>query len=402
MNALDERIIAAVLRVSDLADEYDADLTPIAEAVTVRANLASSILKFQAAKALNLSSTKPVTSNKDFIRTLMVLCVFKFVERGAVMASITPNCKELEKALDVPITSITTFDDANIGTRCMELYNIMKNASAVLTNIKPADFTQMLGTITDYNDILASPKKAIEKRKALGTDAIHGFVLECQGHMKNIVKIFHSYLPDAAHLADVAATIGKPLNKRHISIACKYSDSDTGVLLKGVKTTVTNGIDTFVKYSTVRGWSRFFSLISDSWTITSEHETFQSDTQTKVGVDQTHVARFFIKLIKNDPENGGDPEVTTGSLSLLVYIKSSLEPAAGAQNSIPANNYVNTTDEDGEDYIDSLKPGTLQGVVYLDGYNPVPYITEIKAGETVVIKIYLEPASAPDNPTPDS
>ena len=396
MKTTDELIIAACYRLSDLGDVYDTQLTPIHEAVAVRSLLADGLLKVEAAKALNLSSTKAVTYNKEFLQKVMVLCIFKFVERSAVMANITPNCEELFKSLDIKITTITDIKDSQIGTRCMELFNIMKKNAAILTNIKPADFTQMLGTITDYTAVLAAPREAIKTRKGFGTDLVHGFVLDCQVQMNNLVKIFHSYLPDAAHAADVDAKIGSSPSKRHTSIAVHYSASDTEVPLQNVKTTVTNGIETFIKYSTVNGWSRFYSLTTDNWNITSERETYMPDTQKDVGVDKKHLAKFRIVLTKIDPDGGTDPDATTGSLTLIAYIKSTQAPAAGAQNSIQSENYVGTTDEDGEDYFDGRKPGPLQGVVYLENFIPVPYTVDIKAGENVVIKIYLEP----DNSSP--
>ena len=404
MKTTDELIIAACYRLSDLGDVYDTQLTPIHEAVAVRSLLADGLLKVEAAKALNLSSTKAVTYNKEFLQKVMVLCIFKFVERSAVMANITPNCEELFKSLDIKITTITDIKDSQIGTRCMELFNIMKKNAAILTNIKPADFTQMTQVMDDYNAILAAPKTAIEKRKASGTDIIHSLVIEAQGHMKNLVKIFHSYLPDNAHLADVAARIGRPSSVRYTSIALHILDSVGHMPLRKVKCTLTNGTDTIIRYSSRKGFIRFYSLPNALWTITLDYPDYQSYYQKEIATVEKQIVRININLVKNaapdDPSV--DPDVTMGSLTTLVYYKSSQAPAAGAQNSIQSANYVGTTDEDGEDYCGELKIGTIQGVVYLEGYIPVPYSVEIKAGENVVIKIYLEPASAPDNNTPDS
>jgi len=404
MTAMDEQIIAAVLRVKSVADDFDAQLILIPEAVTVRSNLDDTLLKFDAAKAVNLSNITNVTSAKDIAQKIMVDCIFKFTERSAVVASITPDCKELELALDVPRSSITEYDDANISTRCLELFNIMKKNAAIFTNIKPADFTQMTQVMDDYNAILAAPKTAIEKRKASGTDIIHSLVIEAQGHMKNLVKIFHSYLPDNAHLADVAARIGRPSSVRYTSIALHILDSVGHMPLRKVKCTLTNGTDTIIRYSSRKGFIRFYSLPNALWTITLDYPDYQSYYQKEIATVEKQIVRININLVKNaapdDPSV--DPDVTMGSLTTLVYYKSSQAPAAGAQNSIQSANYVGTTDEDGEDYCGELKIGTIQGVVYLEGYIPVPYSVEIKAGENVVIKIYLEPASAPDNNTPDS
>ncbi len=403
MTALDELNYNAKKRVLAVCVDNQAKINLIPEAVIEQNNLIDIMDDVEDAKGISLLTTAEITAIKDSLREAMVETVFDRVLYSAVKAGQV-DLPKLELLLSIPKSSITQLDDTLIGTRCQELYKIMDTNAAVLTNLKPADFTAMQAAIKAFNDANGSPKDIIEKRKIFGNKLIHQLLIKADKPEENLIKIFKSQIKESADAIISAARIGRPVGSRYTSIVLSILDSVGLMALRKVKCTLTNGTDTVVKYSTAKGNIRFYSLPNALWTATLEYPDYQTYYQKDIATVEKNILRISINLVKNAPPDDPsvDPDVTTGSLTTLVYFKNNEEPAAGAQNSIQSANYVGTTDEDGEDYCGELKVGTIQGVIFMEGYIPVPYTIEIKAGENVIQKIYLEPVTAPDNPTPDS
>ena len=218
-------------------------------------------------------------------------------------------------------------------------------------------------------------------------------------------RLFYSYLPAKIAAFDAANYIGKSSGRRSLSLVNHYTEKVTGVALRNVRVTISNGVKTIVKYSSKLGYARFYGVEPDNWTMTSEHETFDSDTKTNIGIDNKHIERFDIKLQKKpfsaDPSPIPISDATTGSLATSVFIKSTGLPQPNVQITIPSLNYVSNTDENGEDHVDEILPGTYLGIIYLAGYFSIPFQIVIVAGQTFEQKFYLESAAAPDDPTPE-
>ena len=316
----------------------------------------------------------------------MIDLIYMYQLRACVRAHQIPNV-ELELSLDLPRTYISENDDATVAVKAEEIKKIMKDNLALLPNILPADITDMEDAIAAYNAALSAPKIAIDDRKAFGSDPIPDLINDSDIPKNNIGKLVHSYLPDLAHDFDIIARIGKSTGVRHTSIAVQYTDDATGVHLKNIKCTITKGQETIIKKSTKTGWVRAYSLDSGNWIVTSEDPEYTTDIQTNVGVDEDHIERFYIKLKKKDPN---DPETTTGAYDLFAYDKVTLAPLPGVQVSIPELDYVNTTDEDGEDTKDMITPGQYTGTLFLTGYLPLDFVFTIEAAKTTTLQLYLE------------
>ncbi len=388
-----------------LLEANDTDLQTITLYPPLKTKLDNKMTLCRAAKQRQYDQTGYITTDKGVLHAIMVGVIFTNIGNSCVQA-YNLGKPDLAKALDKNLTYLTSGSFARSVGRCTELLNFIIANNTTLTIVTPADVTAMTKAIKDFNTIINMPKSEIKARKAEGTDPIPGLLNDVDEIKYFIGKLLHAQRPDLAHKWDDEIKVGSPTGVRHTSIAVQYTDSETGVPIKNVKTTLDNGVNKYIKTSSKNGWSRAYSLSSDNYSVTSEHASFVTDTKTGIGINNRKMVTLFIKLQKKTITTGGgsstDPEATTGILSTFVFIKSSGEPQPGVQISIPDLNYVNTTDEDGEDYLDEIKPGSYVGTIYLEGYNPIPFNIVIVAGQTLIQKFYLEPASAPDNNTPNS
>ncbi len=389
MIAIYELMLAALYRVKNVCQLNDAALLLIPEAVIERDRLDNIIIRIEDAKAINMADLSNIAVNKEIIQKIMVDTVHRFALRASVKANQINNT-ELEVALGIPRSAITENDDAAMATKCEELMKIMKNNLLTLTNLEQADIDAMVLAIKNYKNVLAAPKDAAELRKAQGTDALDVLFVESDIPKNNIIKIFHSYLPAQAHTMDIAARIGKPIGARYTSVAVLIFDAVGKMPLKGVKCTITDGTDTFVKSSTYRGWVRYYSLPNALWSLTIEYHGYKTVIHENIATIEKKMVSLKFDLEKETTDTG-DPETTTGIIATTVYLKEGGTAQGGVQISIPGLNYVSTTDEDGEDYSDENPPGDYPGTIFFEGYKLITFIATVKAGQTTTLKFYLEP-----------
>jgi hypothetical protein len=85
-----------------------------------------------------------------------------------------------------------------------------------------------------------------------------------------------------------------------------------------------------------------------------------------------------------------DPETTTGMLELLLLLKDSMAPAAGVNFVIVSLSISESSDEDGEIYIDGLAPGTYHGKLSMEGYKDIEFDLTIEAGKTCSMQFLME------------
>ena len=85
-----------------------------------------------------------------------------------------------------------------------------------------------------------------------------------------------------------------------------------------------------------------------------------------------------------------DADTTTGILELLILFKDSMEAAAGVGLVIAALSISETSDVDGEIYIDALAPGTYQGHLSMEGYKDIDFEFIIEAGKTCALQFLME------------
>ena len=85
-----------------------------------------------------------------------------------------------------------------------------------------------------------------------------------------------------------------------------------------------------------------------------------------------------------------DTETTTGILDMLVLEKDTLHPLADVGFVIPSLNISESSDEDGDIYIDEIVPGGYKGKLHAEGYKDVDVDLVVKVGETTGLQFLME------------
>jgi hypothetical protein len=340
------------------------------------------------AKQKQFEQTGYITGDKGYHKNLVGETIWKFANRGSSQAFVL-NKPDLAAALDKPLGFILRGKGGDVLGKATDLYNLMKQNESILTEIKVADFTEMEDVLKDYNDILNAPKEEIKEKKTEGTDPIPGLLDEVDVIKNHIGKMIQSYF---AHLYSKWVEIikvGSPMGVRKLVLVALFTDETTKVELRRIKVTMAKGENTFVKYSSKKGYVRFYSLENGNYALTAEHNEYKTFSKADIGIDENHIEKLEVKLQLNEVSDS-DTDTTTGILSLIVYDKETGEPLAGVINSIPALNHSNTTDEDGEDYADGADPGDYQGTLFCEGKKPLNYTFTSEAGKTTTLKLYME------------
>lgn len=297
MKSTEELRFDALIRARDFCILNNIALSAITEYAALKALLDSCIANIISARAINMADISNFAVAKSIAMNTMVDAVFKFMLRGAVKAAEINNA-DLEHLLNHPITYFQIHDAATVGVRCTEIKNIINTNIGVLTNIEPADVLAMEAAIAAFELLLNAPKEAIDNRKALGTARIKELLDISDAPRNNIGKVIYSYLPILVNGWVKAITVGISSSVRHTSIVIKFTDEMTGVVLKNVKCTFNNELETIVKMSTKRGYARVFSLLTGNWSAKCEHPVYTTQTIVNIGVDDLHIARYAVVLKK--------------------------------------------------------------------------------------------------------
>ena len=242
---------------------------------------------------------KVATPDKGKQKIKMCDTVIKFASRGCVKANMEGEAL-LEAGLNKPLSYVLQANDDLAKSRCIDLKDLMKTNLTVLDNLDAADITEMEDAIADFSDIKKEPKKLRDDRKTEGTDPIPGLLDQLDVPKMYMGKLIHSYAPALAASWDQNVKVGKPLGTRHLSLVAVYKDEITVAPLVKVKVTVTNGVKTFVKFSTEKGSVRFYGLESGNWTMTAEHEMYEKDVVENIKIVEEETAKFDIRLQKLD------------------------------------------------------------------------------------------------------
>ncbi|MEI6124305.1 MAG: hypothetical protein WCQ95_11845 [Bacteroidota bacterium] len=327
MKVHDKLRLDALHRIQNLCDTYAVPLALILEFTPLKALLDGIITKIEVARAINAQNITNFTTTKEVTCITMAETVYKFMLRGAIKAAEL-NLSGLEKSLSIAKYQIIKSDDAGIAVKCEEIKEILKTNITVLTNILPANITTMETVIHAYNLALDAPKEAIDKRSIFGTHAVNKLLNEADAHKINMGKIFHAYLPaDVAAAFDLAAKIGKPTGRRHLSIHLNFLDVDTGGPVINVKTTFTKGSLSETRTSSKRGSIQIYSLEVGAWTATCESEIYKTVSQTNIDVQDKQTVHLLFKLIKKTtPDDGTTPlPLSYASINGKMYNSVTLE-----------------------------------------------------------------------------
>ena len=330
MNTYNKLRLSSLHRIQDLCIANATALTAVTDYPPLKVSFDSGVTKIEIARAINEQNISNFATVKDANSLIMVETTYKYMLRGAFKASEL-HLPGLEKLLNIKKSKITSLDDDAIAVKCTEIKEILNTNIATLTNILPADITSIDDAIKAYKLSINSPKEAIDNRSNYGTKAIDKLFNDVEPHKINMGRVFHSYLPaDAASAFDLAAKIGKPSGRRHVSIIMKFRDADTGDPVINVTTTFTKGSLTEIKKSSKRGCIQIYSLEVGAWTATSVSEIYNTVVNTNISVGDKRTARITLKLQKKVQPDDGTTPVTTGYGNGYgtMYDSVSLEPIA--------------------------------------------------------------------------
>ncbi len=309
--------------------EHDTELSTITLYPDLKTGFTNYLAKLKTAILNQNVNIKVITTNKSLIKETLNATMVKYMLRASIQAHQLGKV-EIEDALNLSENHILYTPDNLAATTAQNLYNLMNANAAVLTILKPADFTEMQAAIDSFTSIQVLPVKNIQHKKAVGTGLIPMLLDEVDIYKSLIGKLIHSYLPALAADWDDTVKVGKPAGTRHISIIMKFRDADTGDPVINVTTTFTKGSLTEVRKSTKRGCIQIYTLEVGAWTATSVSEIYNTVVNTNISVGDKRTARITLKLQKKVQPDDGTTPVTTGYGNGygVMYNSVSLEPIA--------------------------------------------------------------------------
>ena len=276
-------------------DENTGLYTPILTFPPVNAAHKEHYHDLEAAMELQGYNIEPYTATKSVVKELMVSTIMTFADKGYVQAGIL-GLSELAKSLDITSTYLYGKSDEDAKINCTNIKNIIKTNIAELDEVTAADVVTMESIITKFSDYQVMPAKKISIRKSEGTEQINVLINVLDEDRKKLTKIVSGYTPEKLDAYLEIIKIGKPEGIRKLALRVKYTDVDTHVPVTKVKVTLTNGMQTIVKYTTKKGFVSFYSVPTGTWKVTAEHPLYQKDVIEKIGIDEKHVERFTVAL----------------------------------------------------------------------------------------------------------
>lgn len=284
-------------KVQDFNIEHAAEFSTIPEYVVEENKLNNNVTKAEEGMQQQTIDIKSITFEKNIVRDFAIKNVLKYALRASVKAEQAGE-EELSNALDVPLYKVDKLADEALSLKLDEMKDRMKNNLIILTNLTQDDIDEMEDSIGNYNDIKLEPQEAIDKRKTKGTGKMKHFLDLTEKQRKNMGKLIKSYFPN--YVSDWEGVIAPDDSTgiRHESIEITYKDFAIGVVLRNVKSTITDGIKTTIKYSSPLGYVRASSLENGNYTITSEYPGYVVDVRNNIPIEDGKIYKIEIKLTK--------------------------------------------------------------------------------------------------------
>ena len=310
----------------------------------------------------------------------MIIIVTHFWQIAQIKAH-SVNATDLIAALNLPKTYLKKADDDVVGVRAEEIKNIIKNNLTILTNILPADITEMEEAIAYYALLEPAPKDAIDYRKVKGTDPIPDLLDKAEIPRDYLGKIFHTSLPEYIVQYEKAIKIGQPANQRHISAIITYFDAETGTPMRNVIATFTHSDEVYTKKSTKKGNARFTSLPTGNYSLTSQIKNYTPVTKNNIAINDNHKLKLNIKLQKIVP---------TATLHLLVGDKETAAPLNQVKLLIPSIGITLFTNENGTIQKSDIPPATYQALLSQPGYKNIDFTFTLDPHKTLDLEFLME------------
>jgi hypothetical protein len=367
-------------RAADFLAKYNTLLTAIATYAAIKAKFDAKRGEINDAKQIQFEETTEVTATKNIYHVKLIGTMFSLSNKASSQA-FGADKPDLAAALDKPLVYFAGATEEDLIGRAKAVRKIFSDNAAVLTEITAADLIEIDKEIKDFENSQSLPKAVIKGKKAEGTDPLPRLFDEMDEVKHFMGNLIQGNLPDLFATWTTEIKVGKPIGTHKTSAVMHYTDAATGVPLRNIKVTITNGDVTLTKLSTKKGYVRLMSLKSDNYTITSEYPTFETDIRNNVGISADHIERLEIKLVKKIP---------TGTLDVTVFDKESAKPRQGVTLTIAKLKYTATSDENGKLFKNDIPPDTYEGILSLDGYQTIDFTFTIEGGKTNVLEFYLE------------
>jgi len=187
-----------------------------------------------AAGIVQEDDTSGNTEMSIFTKKNMAKTVIKFAKRGVVKARNANNLV-LAEELDQPITYITRAPKTTAVQRAKDMRNAMNSNLVILTNITPANITQIDGTITAYDNVKDNPTIARQIKKAQGTMVLPPNYDLADAVVENMYNLVWSYFEDIKPaMVDELSLAMQILNTgiRHTSVIVHVTD-EAGKIIPG-------------------------------------------------------------------------------------------------------------------------------------------------------------------------
>jgi hypothetical protein len=379
MNQLQKQRDHANLRGSDVLTEHDAvlilnDLYP-----TLKAAFNGNMASILAAKQKQFLQVKPITESKKNIRTKLVNTIFDFSCIACTQAGNLGRV-DLETALAHPLSYLSKANDDDLIGRATDLKNIMNDNRTVLTKITVGNVTTMTTVIDDFVDIVNAPKEEIKEKKGEGTSQLPGLLDENDEIKTRISRLLKAAFPDISIEWETAIEVGQPTGTRKLSLVIRYTDATTGAFLRGVVTQLQIRDEIIEEESTIKGYSRFYSLEKGNYIITSKLTGYTDDVETNVGVYDDKITKLNIEM---------EASVVSGSANIYVMDKVTGEGKKGVTISFAGLNVTGETDDNGNSNL-KLPEGTHKGKATLLNYKNVNFTITIKGRQELDITLLIE------------
>jgi hypothetical protein len=369
-------------RGSDFLTENDTELKTNNLYLPLKASFNAKMALMAVAKQKQFEQVTPITNDKNLLREVVVNTVFPLASKACVQAYAL-NKAELGESLDHPVTFLSKTSDGDLVGRASDLLKIMSDNIGILTQLDADDITAMQTAISDFDAIKDRPQAEIKNKKDYGTDPIPGLLDAIDVDKHSFTKLIQSSFAHLYPNWKDKIKVGAPIGVRKTSMIIRYFDLRTGALLTKVKSSVNGILASKVKYSTAKGYVRFYGLESGNYTLTSELSSYITDVKNNIGVSDAQVVNLNIRL---------QIIVPTGTLDLLVLDAATGNPLSGALLSVPSISYQATTPASGKLLKNDLDSGTYEAILTCNNYKPLNFTFTIKNNETISLQYSMEKA----------
>jgi hypothetical protein len=370
-------------RVVIFISANDAALILITLYAAIKSRFLANLALLEEAILKQAAEIKMFSSGKKIAKYSMANCIIKFALRARLQAKALGKT-ELAMSLNKKKSFINRASADDALARAKALEEIMSDNSAILTELTPADFTEMDKKIGQYSDIVFTPKSEIKKRKAEGTAKIAAIQKDIEIDKEDIGELVLSYLPDLYAFYKEAAKIGKPAGIRHTSLVMHIVDSLSGAPLRYVRCSINRGITSFNKKSTLIGYARFYSLENALWNVTAEYAGYETFNLAELGTNKNKIVRLEIKL-KKKPMS----DIKTGSFLITALNENTGRPMEGLIMKLNLSEKQYVSNSEGEFSEKTMICGDCDGTISGDGVDTESVNFTVKEGEITEITYFI-------------